>query len=510
MRNFSPPVLVQGNRTQTTFGNRMQLTCGGKGTRFKATSFASRAKSIAEIFVGIRGLCLPAAAQVPGPGRSAKESQNPLELWDAVDYLLGTDQAKRVLPYLDRFMKSKPRNRYRRGPILTLCNNPSTWQFAKSVSEAIVVAAHKYATPSERIARFVAALTKTNPEQNHAVRRLRELGPNAARLFEAVCRQGLLAENQRQILKNIGRLDRSVVSALAVILDSPDPILVANAATALSVIGNKRAIPPLPFRAVWPAANPAVHAVSQAAIAHDLIGCAWALNDPLASLKAGSLRATISIFIYGPLNMPHQHPNLEQDYPGIRFLVQPVDAAMLNRQIKDSPPTLGDAERISYAREATLLVQIAKKRKGALPVDLTTSELALVADLNAVESGTAAATTSGDLRNPDAQRSLADLTLDPSGPSALRMQSATELVHSIRRLGRLFGDRQEARRIVMCRAEGNPDVQVNLGAITYVLRPTVRLAGLTQPPHAPVLIRIQTYIKSTRKPVALSEPGPTL
>src|SRR6202041_1164097 len=103
----------------------------------------------------------------------------------------------------------------------------------------------------------------------------------------AVCRQGLLAENQRQILKNIGRLDRSVVSALAGILDSPDPILVANAATALGVIGNKRAIPPLPFRAVWPAANPAVHAVSQAAITHDLFGCAWALNDPLASLKAG-------------------------------------------------------------------------------------------------------------------------------------------------------------------------------------------------------------------------------
>jgi hypothetical protein len=272
-------------------------------------------------------------------------------------------------------------------------------------------------------------------------------------------------------------------------LDSPDPILVANAATALGVIGNKRAIPPLPFRAVWPAANPAVRAASQAAIAHDLFGCRWALSDPLANLKAGSLTATIPIFIYGPLNMPHQHPSLEQDYPGIRFLVQPVDAAMLNQLIKDSPPILGDAERSSYTREATLLVQIAKNRKGALPVDLTTSEPALVADLNAVESGTAAATTSGDLRNPDAKRSLADLTLNPSGPLALRMQSATELVHSIRRFGRLFSDRQEARLIVMCRAEDNPDVRANLGAITYVLRRTVRLAG---PPHPPVLIRVPT------------------
>ena len=354
MRDFSPPVLVQGNRTQTTFGNRTQLTCGGKGTRFKGTSFASRAKSVAEIFAVIRGLCLPAAAQVLGPVLSAKESQNPLELWDAVDYLLGTDQAKRVLPYLDRFMKRKSddatwipiRNRYRRGPILTLCGNPSTWHFAKSVSEAIMVAA-KYATRSERIARFVAALTKTDPEQDHAVRRLRELGPNAALLFEAVCRQGLWAENRRQILKNIGRLDRSVVSALAVILDSPGPILVANAATAIGVIGNKRAILHLPFRAVLPAPNQAVHAASQAAIAHDLFGCGWALNDPLANLKADSRTATISIFIYGPLNVPHQHPNLEQDYPGIRFLVQPIDAAMLKRQIKDSPPTLGDAERTS-------------------------------------------------------------------------------------------------------------------------------------------------------------------
>ena len=34
-----------------------------------------------------------------------------MELWEAVDYLLRTSQAKKALPYIDKFMKAKPGRR---------------------------------------------------------------------------------------------------------------------------------------------------------------------------------------------------------------------------------------------------------------------------------------------------------------------------------------------------------------------------------------------------------------
>ena len=73
----------------------------------------------------------------PGPELFAKEPRTPLELWDAVDYLLRTNQAKKALPYIDRFIKSKPdnatliaiRNRYGPGSILRLSDDLTTRSF---------------------------------------------------------------------------------------------------------------------------------------------------------------------------------------------------------------------------------------------------------------------------------------------------------------------------------------------------------------------------------------------
>ena len=135
-------------------------------------------------------------AQVPGPELFAKEPRTPLELWDAIDYLLRTNQAKKALPYIDRFMKSKPddatliaiRNRYGPGSILRLNDDAATRPFAQPLVEAMVAAARKYATRPERIAQFISELTKTPEEQDYAVRHLREAGPDAIPfLVEALC-----------------------------------------------------------------------------------------------------------------------------------------------------------------------------------------------------------------------------------------------------------------------------------------------------------------------------------
>ena len=128
-----------------------------------------------------------AFAQPPGPELFAKDPRTPIELWDAIDYLLRTNQAKKALPFLDKFLKSKPddatliaiRNRFGPASVLQLNDHDATRPFAQSVAEAMIAAAHRHATQPERIARFIAELTKTPDEQDYGVRHLREAGPDA-------------------------------------------------------------------------------------------------------------------------------------------------------------------------------------------------------------------------------------------------------------------------------------------------------------------------------------------
>jgi len=716
----------------------------------------------------------PALAQAPGPELFAKEPQTPLELWDAIDYLLRTDQAKKAVPYLDKFVKSRAddatwiaiRNRYGPESVLRLNDHAATRSFAKPLVEAMVAAARKYTTRPERIARFITELTKTPHEQDYAVRHLREAGPDAVPfLVEALARPELSAEDRRLMLHNIGRLDRSAVPPLIAVLDSPDPVLAADAARALSMIGDKQAVPHLTFLAASTTAQPAVRTAAQAAIAdltgrpfgaqprtpaqvltnaawsyhhhqveftgdpvviwawdkdrkapsprevprtqaeatfglrfaqealrlrpndreaqvvqlslalekavervgftsfpaqdqatftaaitsgpsilgevlktavadgktdlaavaamalarvtdraalsgtgrphplvdalyapgrrtqfaaakaiitlaptqpfpgssrvvpalgrfvlnqalpravvidgnpnrgshlagfltnlgydseleltgnqgflaaaesadvelilisYDLFREGWGLNDTLANLKADARTAAIPVFIYGPLDVKIKRPNLEYDYPGIKFLVQPVDADTLQRQLKVLPAELSEAERTGYAREATvLLAQIARERKGPLAVDLTAAEPVLTVALGRAETASTAATALSDIPDPDAQRSLAGLVLDPSRDPALRKETATQLVRSIRRFGRLITAGQEAQLVTAIREETDPDVGVDLTTILRTLGP-VPQAGLTRPPRAPVPAGSQTPIQM---PPAPPQPG---
>ena len=737
-------------------GNETRSSCRGSDNRFKACGRACLTLLFALMVPNMPGVCVRVSAQVPGPELFAKEPRTPLELWDAIDYLMRTNQAKKALPFLDKFVKSKPdeatlitiRNRYGPGSILRLGDDASTRPFAQPLSEAMVVAARKYAARPDRIARFIGELTKTPAEQEYAVRHIRGAGAYAVPfLVEKLSQKDLSAGDRRLIVDNIGRLDRSVVPALAAVLDSPDPTLAADAATALGMIGDQRAIPHLTFPATSPGTPPAVRTAAGAAIArltspaierrqrtpvqvltdaawqfhrhqvelpgdpvvvwewnkeqntvvprelprteaeaflglrfakealrlspddrsakvvelsltlekaigrvgftsflaqdqatfattvaagpslltevlktaiadgktdlaamtasalgrvtdrnalsatgrphplvesiyapgrrlqfaaakavvmlaptqsfpgasrvvptlarfllkqslpravvidanpnrgsqlagflinlgydselettgtrgllaaaetadvelilisYDLFGQGWALNDTLANLEANARTAAIPVFVYGPLNVQFKHPNLAVNYPGIRFLVQPVDAAMLKRQIKDLPAAVASAELAGYAREATgLLAQIAKNRNGPFASDLRDAEPALTQALNASETGPSAATALGDVPDPDAQRSLADVVLDPSRAALLRTQTAADLVRSIQRFGRLMSADQEARLASMVRAEDDPDIHAALLSIVRALTagPGVKVA---RPPTTPV------------------------
>jgi HEAT repeat protein len=245
-------------------------------------------------------LSAPARAQAPGPELFAKEPHTPLELWEAIDYLMRTDQAKKALPYLDKFMKSKPdnatlitiRNRYGPGSILRLSDNAATQPFAEPMVKAMVEAAHQYATRPERTTKLISELTKTPDEEDYAIRHLREAGPEAIPLLvKALSRPDQPANDRQQIVRSMSHLDRSVIPPLAAVLASPDPALAADAARVLAAIGDKEAVPFLAFPAASPGAAPVVQAAAQAAITH-LTGQPYPVqpSTPVQSLTASAWR----------------------------------------------------------------------------------------------------------------------------------------------------------------------------------------------------------------------------
>jgi hypothetical protein len=216
------------------------------------------------------------ASQPPGPELFAKEPKTPIELWEAADYLIRTGQAQKAVPYLEKFQRSQPddatlvavRERYGPGSFLRLDSDPVTRPFAKPLIDALAVASRRYATRPDRIARSIAELTSSPAEQDYAVRRLREAGPSAVPfLIDALRRPGLSRGEHDLLVKNMGRLESSDVPVLAAVLESPEPALAADAATALGSIGDREAVPFLTFPAAAPSAAPALRAAAQAAIA---------------------------------------------------------------------------------------------------------------------------------------------------------------------------------------------------------------------------------------------------
>ncbi len=231
-------------------------------------------------------------------------------------------------------------------------------------------------------------------------------------------------------------------------------------------------------------------------ISYDLFGQQWTVSETLANLRADGHTAEIPVFIYGPLNVAYEHPNLERNYPGIRFLVQPPDSATLKRQIKDLPNAFDEPERAAYAREAALLLaQLAKKRGNRLARVSRDVEEALESALNANETGPAAAVSLGQVALPEAQRSLANAALDPARPAAIRKEVATALVESIRHFGPLMSRQQEARLDTMLGDEDtDPDVRASLMAVSRVLRALAATNALTKPPATPEPVRLPKIV----------------
>ncbi len=702
-------------------------------------------------------LSFEACGQAPGPEIFAKPPTTPMELWDAADYLIRTGQVQQAVPYLNAFVQSQPddetllqiRDRYGAGTFLRLGDYPQTRPLEQGITKMLAAAVHRTATRPDRINRFIAALTKSNEEQDYAVERLREAGPYAIPfLVKALEQPGLSTEHQALIVRNMGRLDRSVVPPLIATLDSPDAVVAADAAAVLGTIGDPRAVPHLTYLAVrgktpaptgndeagdpvreearrtidrltgrsfaaqprapirvltdealryhrhavsfpapplilwtWDASqavpvpnrvtqsdaeayfglrlarealqldpadvaaqvaflslalekavervgftafpatdpsgvfatalaagpdvlaavlrgaladgkydlaaaavsalgqvtdrsalatgrrpNPLVEALTapsrrvQLAAARALVALeprhpfagssqlvpilarfvtgqalpravvidgnmarggqltgflkelgydpilaltgddgfrraaesadvelilldnhlirgSWRLTDTLANLRADARTAGIPIYIVGPLDLDVKLNYMRSSFPGVKFLMRPDNAALLEQQLGGRPAGLSESERAAYARESTeLLAQIAARPGSPFEPELSLAEPALRIALNSASDRAAAALS--EVAMPDAQRGLADLVLDPSKPTPLRQSTAAMLVRSIQRFGPLVAADQEARLLAAFDQESDPALRTALAAVLGALRPKPAIAGL--------------------------------
>jgi hypothetical protein len=242
--------------------------------------------AITSLALAIAGLSSAVNAQVPGPESFVQEPRTPMELWSAIDYLVRTGQIKQAVPYLEKFTSSQLddatliqiRDKFGTGSLLRLEDDPATRKYAQPLVEKLTQAARRHAAHPDRIARFVAALSRSAEEPEYAIARLREAGPHAVPfLVDALDRAGIPAEERALLARNMGRLDRTAVPALLAVLDSPDAQLAADAATALGRIGDSRAIPFLTYPAAAADAPPAVQQATREAIAR-LTGKPFALQ----------------------------------------------------------------------------------------------------------------------------------------------------------------------------------------------------------------------------------------
>jgi hypothetical protein len=181
-------------------------------------------------------------------------------------------------------------------------------------------------------------------------------------------------------------------------------------------------------------------------IAYDLHRGDWVLIDTLANLRADARTAALPIYVYGPYDIRFVRPNLERDFPGIRFAVPADDPALMERQLGGRPSALTAAERVAYAREAAaLLARVAADRRGPLAAGLRTIEPALAVAVRGPETAGSAAAALAELPDPDAQRDLFNVAADPSRPAELRAEAARLVAASIRRFGPLLTRDQESR-----------------------------------------------------------------
>ena len=215
----------------------------------------------------------------------------------------------------------------------------------------------------------------------------------------------------------------------------------------------------------------------------DLVQGSWRLQDLLANLRADDHTTGIPVFIVGPLALREiVAPKLES-FPGVRFLVTPTEATLFTRQVADglanlyARPLTND-ERANFAvKAAALLSQVATTPGSPFEGELLIAAPSLTIALNTPATAIHAATALGDFPRVEAQRDLADVVLNPSVATDVRLTAASQLVKSIKRFGPLVSNEQEHRLVSQLNAESEPIIRTALTSVADALKRKAASSG---------------------------------
>jgi hypothetical protein len=271
---------------------------------------------------------VPPPAEDTNPDRFAKdptklERWTPLELWDAVDYLVRTEQPARAARFLDAFLARKPdaatllsiRDQYGVESILRLQDYPQTAPQALPLLNRLAEASRGEVAEPSRLRRYVAALAASPEEQDFAVERLREARAAAVPpLLQALADKGLAPAARARLIAGLGRLERTAVPPLLAALDAPDESVSSAAAEALGRLGDRRAVPDLTYHAARRDAPAALRDASRNAVAR-LTGRPFAAQPrPPARVLADEARSYLEHRVEFP-DGPFEVWAWEQDAP---------------------------------------------------------------------------------------------------------------------------------------------------------------------------------------------------
>jgi hypothetical protein len=206
-------------------------------------------------------------------------------------------------------------------------------------------------------------------------------------------------------------------------------------------------------------------------LSYDLFRGPWNLSDTLSNFRTDPRTALIPIYIYGPLHLIRTRPGLADLYSGVKFIVQPIRAADLEREMGGRPALLSPSQRNSYAVEsADLLAKIATQPDGPFAADLPAAESSLVQAIEQPEVAVAVSTALGGIPSADAQRVLADVIIDPSYSLDLRRNCSTVLTRSLKRFGALLAADQEIKLITASRLESDAALKTGMIGVLDALR----------------------------------------
>ncbi|QEH36209.1 hypothetical protein OJF2_47690 [Aquisphaera giovannonii] len=215
-------------------------------------------------------------------------------------------------------------------------------------------------------------------------------------------------------------------------------------------------------------------------VAHALEGNrAWTLTDVLTNLKRDARTANLPVYVYGPLHLDVERPSIPRNFPGVKFIVQPVSPEVLGQLLGGRPSRLTPADRSRYAAEAaSLLAKIAGRPDGPFAADLAAAGPALIFALNIPESRESAAAALAEVPTTGAQRSLADIVLDPAYEAPYRAAAARHLARSIARFGPLVSGDQETQLVADASSEPDAAAREAIAAAVSSLR--ARASGNTR------------------------------